>query len=178
VILPDTLVCDRGSVYMSETFLRACRYLGISVQPARPYTPTDKGVVERTFSSINTLFCQHIHGYVGSSVAMRGKDPAAEAVFNIAQLQELFDEWVVAVWQNRPHESLTSVWGQGRSVSPNEAYTAMVARAVASRSRGRLRISWSCCLRLGGGSIRKGSPSTTVSTTPRRSTPTGRPTPG
>lgn len=129
VILPDTLVCDRGSVYMSETFLRACRYLGISVQPARPYTPTDKGVVERTFSSINTLFCQHVHGYVGSSVAMRGKDPAAEAVFNVAQLQELFDEWVVAVWQNRPHESLTSVWGQGRSVSPNEAYTAMIAQA-------------------------------------------------
>lgn len=129
VILPDTLVCDRGSVYMSETFLRACRYLGISVQPARPYTPTDKSIIERTFSSINTLFCQHIHGYVGSSVAMRGKDPAAEAVFNIAQLQELFDEWVVAVWQNRPHESLTTVWGRGRSVSPNEAYAAMIAQA-------------------------------------------------
>lgn len=128
VILPDTLVCDRGSVYMSETFLRACRHLGISVQPARPYTPTDKGVVERTFGSINTLFCQHILGYVGSSVAMRGKDPAAQAAFTVAQLQELFDEWVVAVWQNRPHESLTAVWGQGRSVSPNEAYTAMVAR--------------------------------------------------
>ena len=48
VILPDTLVCDRGSVYMAETFLRACRRLGISVQPARPYTPTDKGAVERT----------------------------------------------------------------------------------------------------------------------------------
>ncbi|HEY7813169.1 MAG TPA: hypothetical protein VIC62_08030, partial [Nakamurella sp.] len=42
VILPDTLVCDRGSVYMAETFRRACRHLGISVQPARPYTATDK----------------------------------------------------------------------------------------------------------------------------------------
>lgn len=129
VILPDTVVCDRGSVYMAETFLRACRYLGISVQPGRPYTATDKGAVERTFGSINTLFCQHIHGYVGSSVAMRGKDPAAEAVFTVAQLQELFDEWVVAVWQNRPHESLTAVWGENRSVSPNEAYSAMVARS-------------------------------------------------
>jgi hypothetical protein len=114
---------------MADTFLRACRHLGISVQPARPYTPTDKGSVERTFGSINTLFCQHIHGYVGSSVAMRGKDPAAEAVFTVAQLQELFDEWVVAVWQNRPHESLTTIWGENRSVSPNEAYAAMVARS-------------------------------------------------
>jgi transposase InsO family protein len=129
VILPDTLVCDRGSVYMSETFLRACRGLGVSVQPARPYTPTDKGVVERTFASINSLFCQHVNGYVGSSVVMRGKDPAVQAVFNIGQLQELFDEWVVAVWQNRPHEFLTNVWGQNRPVSPNEAYSAMVARS-------------------------------------------------
>jgi len=129
VILPDTLVCDRGSVYMAETFRRACRHLGISVQPARPYTPTDKATVERTFGSINTLFCRHIHGYVGSSVAMRGKDPAAEAVFTLAQLQDLFDEWVVAVWQNRPHESLTTVWGENRPVSPNEAYAAMVARS-------------------------------------------------
>lgn len=129
VILPDTLVCDRGSVYLSETFLRACRGLGVSVQPARPYTPTDKGVVERTFASINSLFCQYVNGYVGSSVAMRGKDPAAEAAFTIGQLQELFDEWVVAVWQNRPHEFLTNVWGQNRPVSPNEAYCAMVARS-------------------------------------------------
>lgn len=85
--------------------------------------------MERTFGSINTLFCQHVHGYVGSGVAMRGKDPAAEAVFTVAQLQDLFDEWVVAVWQSRPHESLTSLWGENRPVSPNEAYAAMVARS-------------------------------------------------
>ncbi len=129
VILPDTIVCDRGSVYMAETFRRACRTLGISLQPARPYTPTDKAIVERTFGSINTLFCQHINGYVGGNVTMRGKDPSGDAVFTVAALQDLFDEWVVAVWQNRPHESLTHLWGQGAAVSPNDAYTAMVARA-------------------------------------------------
>jgi len=128
VILPDTIVCDRGSVYMAEEFRRACRTLGISVQPARPYTPTDKAIVERTFGSINTLFCQHINGYVGGNVTMRGKDPGGDAVFTVAQLQDLFDEWVVAVWQNRPHEALTHLWGQGAAVSPNDAYTAMVAR--------------------------------------------------
>lgn len=82
-------------VYMAEAFRRACRALGISVQPARPYTPTDKAIVERTFGSINTLFCQHINGYVGGNVTMRGKDPGADAVFTVAQLQDLFDEWVV-----------------------------------------------------------------------------------
>ena len=62
VIIPETINCDRGRVYLSETFLRACATLGISVQPARPYTGSDKSLVERTFSSINTLFCQHVAG--------------------------------------------------------------------------------------------------------------------
>lgn len=36
---------------------------------------------------------------------------------------------MVAVWQNRPHESLTHLWGQGTAVSPNDAYAAMIARS-------------------------------------------------
>ena len=39
VITPETIVCDRGSVFLSETFLAACARLGISLQPAHPYTP-------------------------------------------------------------------------------------------------------------------------------------------
>jgi hypothetical protein len=44
VIVPDTITVDRGKVFVSDTFLAACRTLGISVQPARPATPTDKRV--------------------------------------------------------------------------------------------------------------------------------------
>jgi len=42
VIVPDTIVIDRGKVFVSSTFIAACRTLGITVQPARPATPTDK----------------------------------------------------------------------------------------------------------------------------------------
>jgi len=45
VVIPETVVIDCGKVFISETFLSACRTLGISVQPARPATPTDKPVV-------------------------------------------------------------------------------------------------------------------------------------
>ena len=41
VIVPETIVTDRGAVFVSETFVRACARLGISVDPARPGTPTD-----------------------------------------------------------------------------------------------------------------------------------------
>jgi len=44
VIVPETIVTDRGSIFVSETFVRACARLGISVEPARPGTPTDKQV--------------------------------------------------------------------------------------------------------------------------------------
>jgi hypothetical protein len=126
VIIPETINCDRGRVYLSETFLRACVSLGISVQPARPYTGSDKSIVERTFESVNTLFCQHVAGYAGRDTTRRGPDVADEAIWTVAQLQELFDEWVIACWQNRQHEGLSHTWGEGRSLSPNEMFAACV----------------------------------------------------
>jgi Mu transposase, C-terminal len=126
VIVPETINCDRGRVYLSETFRRACVSLGISVQPARPYTGSDKSMVERTFESINTLFCQYVAGYAGRDTTRRGPDVDAEAVWTVSQLQELFDEWVIACWQNRPHEGLSHTWGEGRDLSPNEMFAACV----------------------------------------------------
>ncbi|MDX3309253.1 Mu transposase C-terminal domain-containing protein [Streptomyces sp. ME08-AFT2] len=127
VIVPETIVVDRGKVFISDTFIAACRTLGISLQPARPATPTDKGVVERTFSSINTLFCQHVAGYVGSNVTRRGQD--VEAVWTIAELADLFQEWVVACWQTRPHDGLRSPFLPGRALSPNDVYALLVSRS-------------------------------------------------
>jgi transposase InsO family protein len=128
VIVPETIVADHGKVFVSETFLSACRTLGISVQPARPYTPTDKGIVERTFSSVNTLFCQYVAGYTGSDVTRRGRDVAAAAAWTLPQLQDLLDEWILT-WQARPHEGLRSPDMPGRELTPNEAYAVRVARA-------------------------------------------------
>jgi hypothetical protein len=66
------------------------------VQPSRPYTGSDDTIVERTFGSMNTLFCQHLAGHAGRDTTRRGPNVAREAIWTVAQLQELFDEWVVA----------------------------------------------------------------------------------
>ncbi|MFJ9049725.1 Mu transposase C-terminal domain-containing protein [Streptomyces bacillaris] len=129
VIVPDTIVIDRGKVYLSETFLRACRTLGISVQPCHPRSPAEKGVVERTFGSINSLFTQHVAGYTGRDVTRRGADAESRAAWPVADLQDLLDEWIVAGWQMRPHEGLRHPLTPDRPLSPNEAYAAMVAAA-------------------------------------------------
>ncbi|MEU8525424.1 Mu transposase C-terminal domain-containing protein [Streptomyces sp. NPDC048629] len=127
VIVPDTIVIDHGKVFVSDTFSSACSLLGISLQLARPRTPTDKAIVERTFASINSLFCQYVAGYTGSDVTRRGSDPASEAVWTLAQLQDLLDEWIIC-WQQRPHEGLRNPYMAGRTLSPNESYAIAVAR--------------------------------------------------
>jgi hypothetical protein len=42
VIIPDTIVADHGKVFMSRNFRASCAWLGISLQPARKATGTDK----------------------------------------------------------------------------------------------------------------------------------------
>ena len=129
VIVAETVVVDHGKIFLSETFTRAAQKLGISVQPARPRTPTDKSVIERTFESINTLFCQHVASYTGRDVTRRGTDVADRVVWSLPDLQDLLDEWIVAGWQPRAHEGLRHPYGPDRALSPNEAYAAMVTAA-------------------------------------------------
>jgi transposase InsO family protein len=127
VIVPDTIVIDHGKVFVSETFTRACDRLGISVQPARPRTPTDKPIVETTFEAINSLFCQHVASYTGYNTTRRGTD--ATGVFTLPELQDLLDEWLLAGWQTRPHDALRDPLASRRMLSPNEKYAALVAAA-------------------------------------------------
>ncbi len=101
VIVPETIVCDHGMVYMSQAFRSACRALGISFQPSHKGSPWEKGAVERSLGSVATLFAQHAAGYVGSSVERRGKNAGQGAVWSIIELQDLLDEWIVAVFSDR-----------------------------------------------------------------------------
>jgi putative transposase len=47
----------------------------------------------------------------------------------MSQLQALFDEWAVICWQNRPHDGLGATWADGKPLTPNDTYAAMVTRA-------------------------------------------------
>jgi putative transposase len=129
VIVPENIVCDHGKAYMSEAFLNACRVLGISLQPAHPFTPTDKPIVERTLESVKTLFAQYVTGFLGSSVEHRGRNADQDAVFSLIELQELLDEWIVTGWQNRQHDGLRDPLNTGRVLTPNEMYAAALSVA-------------------------------------------------
>ncbi|MEU8472174.1 transposase [Streptomyces sp. NPDC029006] len=126
VAVPETIVIDRGAIFLSTAFLAACETLGVSVQPAPPRSPAAKGSVERTFGSINTLFAQHVAGYTGSHILQRGEAAEGEARFTVAQLQELLDEWITACWQHRPHDGLRHPLLPKKALAPNEMWGALL----------------------------------------------------
>ncbi|MER6330541.1 transposase [Streptomyces sp. NPDC001034] len=126
VLVPETIVIDRGAIFVSAAFLAACETLGVSVQPAPPRSPAAKGAVERTFGSINSLFAQHVAGYTGPHVLARGEAVQDEARFTVAQLQELLDEWITACWQHRPHDGLRHPLLPKKALAPNEMWGALL----------------------------------------------------
>ncbi|MEW2489324.1 Mu transposase C-terminal domain-containing protein [Streptomyces sp. NPDC048411] len=128
VVVPETIVVDRGKVYLSTAFTAACETLGISVQPTPPHAPAAKGIVERTFGTINALLCQHLPGYTGSDVTRRGAAAETEACFSIAQLQDLLDEWLIH-YHHRPHEGLRHPTLPKKALTPNQMWAALVAVA-------------------------------------------------
>lgn len=120
-ILPETIVIDHGRPFLSEHVTTACARLGISIQPARIYQPTDKSPVERFFRTLDSLL-QELPGYKGADVSGRGDDVEAEAVYTVPQLEQIIREWIATVYHLRPHDSLVDPGLPGVKMSPAQRY--------------------------------------------------------
>ena len=129
VIIPQVIVVDHGKVFVSESFKASCAFLGISFQPARKATGTDKPHIERMLGSVATLFAQYVSGYTGRSAEYRGRGTEDSAVWSLPELQDLLDQWIIAYWQNRPHDGLRDPLHPGRAFTPNEKYAALIETA-------------------------------------------------
>lgn len=124
-VLPRTVVMDNGKDYLGGPFQNALQYYGINTVMSSPHTPTGKAIVERTFGSINTLFAQYLPGYVGRSPEFRGeKVEKDEGILTLEALYELFDDWVLKEWQNRPHSGLIDPHDPRVTLSPNQMLAA------------------------------------------------------
>jgi putative transposase len=53
----------------------------------------------------------------------------AQAAWTVPDLQDLLDEWLLAGWQARPHDSLRDPYFPRRAISPNDRYASLVAAA-------------------------------------------------
>ncbi|HEY5844622.1 MAG TPA: Mu transposase C-terminal domain-containing protein, partial [Mycobacterium sp.] len=129
VIVPDTIVIDHGSVFVSHNFRSSCRHLGITIQPAHLASGAEKPHIERYFNSVGSLFCQFVSGYVGRNPDRRGRHLEDQPLWSMLELQELLDEWLISCWLNRPHDGLRDPQHPGRAFTPNEKYAALVEAA-------------------------------------------------
>ncbi|WP_134662653.1 MULTISPECIES: helix-turn-helix domain-containing protein [unclassified Amycolatopsis] len=146
---PETLVVDRGRAFLSAHVIGVCARLGISVQPAQPYKPTDKPTVERFFRSLREGLIQHLPAYKGPDVHSRGTGLEEEAFLFLQELEDVIRDWVGSVYHRSAHDGLAIAQWPGTELSPNDMFAVGVAKAGLLRIPAQpelafefLRVAW------------------------------------
>lgn len=118
--VPETLVTDNGSDYVSRHIKDALIGLGIEQRIAPPFTPEAKPHIERSFKTFSHDVMELLGGYIGHDVTGR-KDIEARKSFaqrlgttgecvNLDMTPEDFqgfcDRWAGDIYAHDPHEGL------------------------------------------------------------------------
>jgi transposase InsO family protein len=127
-VAAETIVYDHGTIYVSNHIESVCAKFGISLQPARPYTPTDKPV-ERWFKTLNDGLLSALPGYKGSDVHSRGENVEEEAYYFLDELEAVIRDWITRIYHRRHHRGLTIPEVPGLKLSPLEMFEHGVTRA-------------------------------------------------
>jgi putative transposase len=86
--VPDAVLVDRGSAFVSSQLLRACAVLGVKLIHASPRAATTKGKIERFFRTVRERFL----------VEIEGRDR-----LDLAELNRVFSAWLEVVYHRRVH---------------------------------------------------------------------------
>lgn len=127
-VATEAIVYDHGKIYVSKHIESVCAKLDITLQPARPHTPTDKPL-ERWFRTLNEGVLAALPGYKGPDVYSRGEKVEDEAYFFVDELEAVIREWITLVYHRRPHRGLKIPEVPGLKLSPVEMYEHGIMRA-------------------------------------------------
>lgn len=133
-VAAETVVYDHGKIYLSNHVRSVCARFEISLQSARPLTPTDKAPIERWFKTLNQGLLAALPGYKGPDVHSRGQSVEDFAFFFIDELELIIREWIGLTYHRRRHKGLVIPEVPGLKLSPLDMFDHGIARA------GRLRI--------------------------------------
>ena len=123
----ETIVIDHGKIYMSEHVRAVCERLGISIQPARVLTSTDKAVVERFFRTLREDLLNALPGYKGPDVYSRGKDAEGQAFYFIDEMEALIRDWLVRRYHTSVHDGVREPSVPRLPLSPNDMWNMRAA---------------------------------------------------
>lgn len=126
---PETLVVDHGKAFLSSHVIGVCARLGISIQPAQPYKPTDKPTVERFFRSLRQRLIERLPGYKGPDLHSRGLGVEEKAFFFLDELEDVIRDWIVSDYHCAVHGGISVPEWPHLGLSPNDMHAVGVARA-------------------------------------------------
>jgi putative transposase len=116
--VPNAILVDRGSPFVSSQLLRACAVLGVKLVHAAPRAATTKGKIERFWRTVRDRFLVEI-------------DDGIE----LAELNRLFSAWLEVVYHRRTHSETGS--------SPIERFDAAGAPKLPTPALLREAFLWS-----------------------------------
>lgn len=127
----DTVFVDHGKMYMSEHVRSVCQRFGISIQPARKMTPTDKAPLERFFRTLREDLLGALPGYKGPDVYSRGEKVEDRAFYFSDELEAIIREWIVTRYHRSVHRGLKVSETPGLDLCPDEMREVLIARGAA-----------------------------------------------
>jgi putative transposase len=115
--LPQYLYTDRGKDFRSQHMEQVAVELGIVLCLRRK--PSDGGIVERPFGTLNSQFFSSLPGYTASNVTKRSPAAESEACLTLLELEQLLvryvvDHYNVALDARMGDQSRMSRWEAGR----------------------------------------------------------------
>lgn len=126
--VPETLVLDHGRAGVTSAHLTVCESLGISLEPAPPRAAGARRPALRTLQVLAGQFSRHT--VAARPPATTGQEDLADGVYwSLPQLQDLLDEWILAVWHRRPQEQLRHPLLPRAGLTPKEMWQVLLGAA-------------------------------------------------
>ncbi|MCB1520662.1 MAG: transposase [Hyphomicrobiaceae bacterium] len=119
--VPETVKTDNGADFKAHAVRRAFAALGVTHEMCDPFSPEQKGIVERAIGTLQRDLMPLLPGFVGHSVADRKAieqrkafaqrlgekaDQAFAVELNSSELQDYADRWADAQYGQAPHSAL------------------------------------------------------------------------
>lgn len=118
--VPEAIKVDNGQDYASNKVANLVTALGIDARFSAPFSPWEKGNIERAFRSFSHNLLELLPGYSGHNVAeaqeLRGRASFADRLFKknevielkltAAQLQDFCDRWCRDYYMHEAHAGL------------------------------------------------------------------------
>ncbi|WFE92281.1 DDE-type integrase/transposase/recombinase [Roseibium porphyridii] len=149
--VPELIKTDNGSDFVARATVQLLDALGIEQELSAPYSPQQKGTVERVIGTFQRKFVATLPGFIGHSVADRkviearksfsarlGTDDAKlfQVDLSTAELQQEADRWCREEYAHTPHEGLkrktphevAQAWtGEVRAISDQASLDVLLA---------------------------------------------------